>query len=186
MRGRVKICHDPNKDSLLSGSSLASSLSTIMNSALRRVAGGRTTKLTSNASTCRSRGYSTAVSLEGERVRRAVEKVIAGQSGKVSCAQAICPKVKLLITYYIRNLQTPDDDLNSLRSRLAAGETLPAVTESHDYSNKDPQLGDYPVVPWTNNQRLPPNGWWDNQARRNYGDPVSPYNPLMKTFHSPF
>ncbi|KIK93610.1 hypothetical protein PAXRUDRAFT_504247 [Paxillus rubicundulus Ve08.2h10] len=37
---------------------------------------------------------------------------------------------------------------------------------------KDPQLGDYPELPWLSNQTLPPRGWWDPQMRRNFGDPV--------------
>ena len=38
---------------------------------------------------------------------------------------------------------------------------------------KDPQLGDYPELPWQSSQTLPPRGWWDQQMRRNFGDPVS-------------
>lgn len=38
---------------------------------------------------------------------------------------------------------------------------------------KDPQLGDYPDLPWVSNQELPARGWWDQQMRRNFGDPVS-------------
>lgn len=37
---------------------------------------------------------------------------------------------------------------------------------------KDPQLGDYPELPWQSSQTLPPRGWWDQQMRRNFGDPV--------------
>ncbi|KAG8213307.1 Ndufb8, NADH dehydrogenase 19kDa subunit, partial [Butyriboletus roseoflavus] len=37
---------------------------------------------------------------------------------------------------------------------------------------KDPQLGDYPDLPWQSSQTLPPRGWWDQQMRRNFGDPV--------------
>lgn len=36
----------------------------------------------------------------------------------------------------------------------------------------DPQLGDYPVLPYVNRQRLPARGWDDWQMRRNFGDPV--------------
>jgi len=39
---------------------------------------------------------------------------------------------------------------------------------------KDPQLGDYPQLPWVSNQLRPPKGWWDNQMRRNYGEVVCP------------
>lgn len=38
---------------------------------------------------------------------------------------------------------------------------------------KDPQLGDYPDLPWVSDQELPARGWWDQQMRRNFGDPVS-------------
>lgn len=148
--------------------------------ALRRVAGGRTAKFTSNASISRSKGYANAVSLEEDKVRGTVEKLNAERLAKVSSTLAICSEGQIANGSSYRNLQTPDDDLDAIRSRLAAGETLPVSTESHDYSSKDPQLGDYPVVPWTNNQLLPPNGWWDNQARRNFGDPVTSYNTLYE------
>lgn len=35
------------------------------------------------------------------------------------------------------------------------------------------KLGDYPELPWRSAQELPPRGWWDEQDRRNLGDPVS-------------
>lgn len=38
----------------------------------------------------------------------------------------------------------------------------------------DPQLADYPRLPWTSRQALPPKGWWDPQMRRNFGDTVCP------------
>lgn len=41
------------------------------------------------------------------------------------------------------------------------------------HQEKDPQLGDYPDLPWVSNQELPARGWWDQQMRRNFGDPVS-------------
>lgn len=65
------------------------------------------------------------------------------------------------------SIQTLDQEFNA-----RAKELLP----SHEaYENTiDPQLGDYPAVN-ISNQRLPPKGWWDQQARRNFGDPVSKY-----------
>ena len=33
-------------------------------------------------------------------------------------------------------------------------------------------LGDYPALPWRSAQELPAQGWWDDQDRRNKGDPV--------------
>lgn len=44
-----------------------------------------------------------------------------------------------------------------------------STSAAHD---EDPQLGGYPDI-WQNNQTLPPRGWWDQQMRRNFGDPVS-------------
>lgn len=37
----------------------------------------------------------------------------------------------------------------------------------------DPQLNGYPQLPFTSRQNLPAKGWWDQQMRRNFGDPVS-------------
>ncbi|KIJ66987.1 hypothetical protein HYDPIDRAFT_174269 [Hydnomerulius pinastri MD-312] len=53
---------------------------------------------------------------------------------------------------------------NSLRWSRAATTSAP-----HE---KDPQLGDYPELPYVSSQTLPPRGWWDQQMRRNFGDPV--------------
>ncbi|KAH7913581.1 hypothetical protein BJ138DRAFT_1171205 [Hygrophoropsis aurantiaca] len=39
-------------------------------------------------------------------------------------------------------------------------------------TEKDPQLGDYPDLPWVSNQHLAPRGWWDQQMRRNFEDPI--------------
>ncbi|KAI0685513.1 hypothetical protein BC835DRAFT_1309956 [Cytidiella melzeri] len=36
---------------------------------------------------------------------------------------------------------------------------------------KDPQLGDYPVLPYESKQRRSPRGWDDPQMRRNFGEP---------------
>lgn len=48
------------------------------------------------------------------------------------------------------------------------------VDESgYEPKEKDPQIGDYPNLPWVNKQLRTPIGWWDNQERRNYGEPVS-------------
>ena len=38
---------------------------------------------------------------------------------------------------------------------------------------KDPQLGDYPQLPYVTTQLRPARGWWDVQMRRNYGEVVS-------------
>ncbi|KAH7884448.1 Ndufb8, NADH dehydrogenase 19kDa subunit [Phlebopus sp. FC_14] len=39
-------------------------------------------------------------------------------------------------------------------------------------ADRDPQLADYPDLPWVSNQNLPARGWWDQQMRRNFGDPI--------------
>ncbi|KAG0706758.1 Ndufb8, NADH dehydrogenase 19kDa subunit [Suillus ampliporus] len=52
----------------------------------------------------------------------------------------------------------------------------PATYKQHE---KDPQLGDYPELPWVSNQELPPRGWWDQQMRRNFGDPIQEYDEVL-------
>jgi len=37
---------------------------------------------------------------------------------------------------------------------------------------EDPQLGGYPQLPWLSNQLRPARGWWDQQGRRNFGEPL--------------
>ncbi|KAG9314985.1 Ndufb8, NADH dehydrogenase 19kDa subunit [Chiua virens] len=44
---------------------------------------------------------------------------------------------------------------------------------------KDPQLGDYPQLPWQSSQTLPPRGWWDQPMRRNFGDPVPEHEEVL-------
>jgi hypothetical protein len=53
--------------------------------------------------------------------------------------------------------------------KARAVELLP-LPPAKEYA--DPQIGDYPVIT-TNSQLLPAKGWWNQQARRNFGDPVS-------------
>jgi len=62
--------------------------------------------------------------------------------------------------------------LKSSPSSVAA----PAVlrTYASQAQDADPQLADYPRLPWVSRQRLPPKGWWDPQMRRNFGDNVCP------------
>jgi len=78
---------------------------------------------------------------------------------------------------------------SSISVRLAKGALSAAARRQHLSSGKsprwcraasvsatqekDPQLGDYPELPWQSSQTLPPRGWWDQQMRRNFGDPVS-------------
>jgi len=51
---------------------------------------------------------------------------------------------------------------------------IPAVLRNYASraQEADPQLADYPRLPWVSRQRLPPKGWWDPQMRRNFGDTV--------------
>jgi NADH dehydrogenase (ubiquinone) 1 beta subcomplex subunit 8 len=59
------------------------------------------------------------------------------------------------------------------RLRLAssyATNSIPANLQSH--LPDDPQIADYPRLPWVSRQRLPARGWWDPQMRRNFGDTV--------------
>jgi len=54
--------------------------------------------------------------------------------------------------------------------------TAPAAlrTYASQAQEADPQLADYPRLPWVSRQRLSPKGWWDPQMRRNFGDTVCP------------
>ncbi|EGN98894.1 NADH dehydrogenase 1 beta subcomplex [Serpula lacrymans var. lacrymans S7.3] len=47
-----------------------------------------------------------------------------------------------------------------------------ATPATYNAQQRDPQLADYPDVPFVSNQTLPARGWWDQQMRRNFGDPV--------------
>ncbi|KAH9959587.1 hypothetical protein BC827DRAFT_1156164 [Russula dissimulans] len=42
----------------------------------------------------------------------------------------------------------------------------------------DPQLNGYPQLPDVSRQSLPPNGWWDPQMRRNFGDTMHEHEEL--------
>ncbi|KAH7924283.1 Ndufb8, NADH dehydrogenase 19kDa subunit [Leucogyrophana mollusca] len=61
-----------------------------------------------------------------------------------------------------------------IRSRLNSAPLVRAYATPATYKpqEKDPQLGDYPDLPWVSNQDLRPRGWWDPQMRRNFGDPI--------------
>ncbi|KAH9838272.1 uncharacterized protein C8Q71DRAFT_806993 [Rhodofomes roseus] len=43
----------------------------------------------------------------------------------------------------------------------------------------DPQLGDYPDLPYVSRQRLPALGWDDKQMRRNFGDPLHERDEIL-------
>lgn len=54
---------------------------------------------------------------------------------------------------------------------VARSYATPAVVKQND--DADPQLADYPSLPWISRQRLPPRGPYDDfQMRRNFGEPV--------------
>jgi hypothetical protein len=76
-------------------------------------------------------------------------------------------------------------NMNALSRTRAAARLLrsspssvatPAVLRSYasQAQEADPQLADYPRLPWVSRQALPPKGWWDPQMRRNFGDTVRP------------
>jgi len=49
----------------------------------------------------------------------------------------------------------------------------PAEEPEPEYKNQEnSQVGDYPHLSNTSRQTLPAYGWWDQQNRRNYGDPL--------------
>jgi hypothetical protein len=67
----------------------------------------------------------------------------------------------------------------TLSSRLAAARPYSACLHTSailraEVSNKDPQLGDYPELPFVNLQeRKYDPRWWDPQEKRNFGEVVS-------------
>ncbi|KAI6155167.1 Ndufb8, NADH dehydrogenase 19kDa subunit [Pisolithus tinctorius] len=54
-----------------------------------------------------------------------------------------------------------------------------ASTVASKPHESDPQLAGYPELPWVSNQSLPARGWWDQQERRNFGDPVHEYEEVL-------
>ncbi|KAH9928286.1 uncharacterized protein B0H18DRAFT_953990 [Fomitopsis serialis] len=53
------------------------------------------------------------------------------------------------------------------------------ATPVHYKEEHDPQLGDYPQLPWVSRQRLPARGWDDQQMRRNFGDPLHDRDEIL-------
>jgi len=47
-----------------------------------------------------------------------------------------------------------------------------ATPTEYKPEEKDPQLGDYPQLPWVSTQLRPAKGWWDVQMRRNFGEVI--------------
>lgn len=54
----------------------------------------------------------------------------------------------------------------------APAPTSPAPMTSTLPEDDDPQLGDYPRLPFVSKQTRPARGWEDPQFRRNFGEPV--------------
>ena len=54
----------------------------------------------------------------------------------------------------------------------APAPTTPAPLSSTLPDDADPQLGDYPRLPFVSKQTRPARGWEDPQFRRNFGEPV--------------
>ncbi len=50
--------------------------------------------------------------------------------------------------------------------------TTPALPKSTLHEDDDPQLADYPRLPYVSKQLRPPLGWEDLQFRRNFGETV--------------
>ena len=50
----------------------------------------------------------------------------------------------------------------------------PVTEEQSEWPDDGLGLGSYPKLPNISAQIKPPNGWWDMQERRNYGDTVRP------------
>ncbi|KAF8071833.1 hypothetical protein FPV67DRAFT_1667290 [Lyophyllum atratum] len=56
--------------------------------------------------------------------------------------------------------------------RYARQQHARTMSTSTQKEELDPQLNGYPQLPYVSRQTLPPKGWWDNQMRRNLGDPL--------------
>lgn len=85
--------------------------------------------------------------------------------------------------YILTSSHSTKTNMNALSKPRAAARlfksspasvAVPAVlrTYASQAQEADPQLADYPRLPWVSRQRLPPKGWWDPQMRRNFGDTV--------------
>ncbi|KZT73018.1 hypothetical protein DAEQUDRAFT_748993 [Daedalea quercina L-15889] len=67
--------------------------------------------------------------------------------------------------------------LSSPPARRASAPRCAQVVPSQD--EPDPQLGDYPQLPYVSRQRLPALGWDDRQMRRNFGDPLHERDEIL-------
>ncbi|KAI0775174.1 hypothetical protein BD413DRAFT_603149 [Trametes elegans] len=60
----------------------------------------------------------------------------------------------------------------------APAPTTPAPVTSTE-PDDDPQLGDYPRLPFVSKQTRPPLGWDDPQFRRNFGEPLHEQEEIL-------
>jgi hypothetical protein len=58
-------------------------------------------------------------------------------------------------------------------STTAAAARAPYYFLTAKKVTSDPQIGDYPNVPWVHYEEKDPLKYWDRQGRRNLGEPVS-------------
>ncbi|PVU96086.1 hypothetical protein BB561_001406 [Smittium simulii] len=49
------------------------------------------------------------------------------------------------------------------------------------YVDPDPQIGDYPNLPFIKGELKTPYGWWDRQMRRNFGDTLQEHEDILGT-----
>ncbi|PVV01857.1 hypothetical protein BB560_003711 [Smittium megazygosporum] len=47
------------------------------------------------------------------------------------------------------------------------------------YVDPDPQIGEYPNLPYIMNEERTPYGWWDRQMRRNFGETVHENDEIL-------
>ncbi|KAF8632284.1 hypothetical protein AX15_002020 [Amanita polypyramis BW_CC] len=67
-----------------------------------------------------------------------------------------------------------------LRRLLPVRSTFhPARSYASTPQNHDPQLSDYPQLPWVSRQTLPPRGWQDEQMRRNFGETLHEQDEVL-------
>ncbi|RKP28105.1 hypothetical protein SYNPS1DRAFT_9458, partial [Syncephalis pseudoplumigaleata] len=48
--------------------------------------------------------------------------------------------------------------------------------------DSDPQIGDYPAVPWVHYEEKDPYKYWDRQGRRNFSEPVHEQDEILNAF----
>ncbi|KAF9820914.1 hypothetical protein IEO21_01141 [Rhodonia placenta] len=70
-----------------------------------------------------------------------------------------------------------------VRSAIRAARLVPALrtyaTPATFKDDDDPQLADYPRLPYISKQRRPARGWEDWQMRRNFGEPLHEQEEIL-------